>query len=138
MAWVVDTCVLIDILDHDPDFGVPSARLLMKKRQGARSLVICPVTYVELAPAVSGSPAWLEEFLKGVGVAWHDAWTFEDTRAAFEAWQRAIEKKRRKKGARRPVADILIGAYAQRREGLITRNIADFRVLFPSLPMLAP
>ena len=48
MAWVVDTCLLIDIAEADPTFGVASAKLLDLKRPEA--LTICPVTYVELAP----------------------------------------------------------------------------------------
>ena len=28
MAWVVDTCLLIDVAEADPTFGVASAKLL--------------------------------------------------------------------------------------------------------------
>jgi hypothetical protein len=28
MAWAVDTCLLIDVAEADPTFGVPSAKLL--------------------------------------------------------------------------------------------------------------
>jgi len=28
MAWVVDTCVLIDVLEDDPEFGLVSAEAL--------------------------------------------------------------------------------------------------------------
>lgn len=48
MAWVVDTCVPIDIADADPHFGVASAQFLDSKRPSG--LLICPVTFVELAP----------------------------------------------------------------------------------------
>ena len=44
MAWVVDTCLLIDVAEADPIFGVASANLLDLKR--AEGLTICPVTYV--------------------------------------------------------------------------------------------
>jgi hypothetical protein len=49
MKWVVDTCVVIDVLENDPDFGLRSARLLEERL--AEGLAICPVTHVELAPA---------------------------------------------------------------------------------------
>ena len=42
MAWVVDTCVLIDVLEGDARWGVLSARLL--DRLTPKGLVVCPVT----------------------------------------------------------------------------------------------
>jgi len=42
MAWVVDTCLLIDVAEADPTFGVASAKLLDLKR--ADGFTICPVT----------------------------------------------------------------------------------------------
>jgi predicted nucleic acid-binding protein len=36
------------------------------------------------------------------------------------------------------VADVLIGAFAIRHDGLITRNDADFRALYPTLPIINP
>jgi hypothetical protein len=39
---------------------------------------------------------------------------------------------------RRPVADVLIGAFALRHQGLLTRNADDFGKLFPSLRLIAP
>ena len=31
MAWVVDTCILIDVALPDPEFGLASARLLAER-----------------------------------------------------------------------------------------------------------
>jgi hypothetical protein len=36
------------------------------------------------------------------------------------------------------VADLLIGAFASRHDGLITRNSVDFRVLYPQLQVIDP
>lgn len=52
MAWVVDTCLLIDVAEADAAFGLASAGLLDRKR--ADALKICPATYVELAPVFNG------------------------------------------------------------------------------------
>ncbi len=41
MAWVVDTCLVIDVAEADPTFGVASAKLLDNKR--ADGLTICPI-----------------------------------------------------------------------------------------------
>jgi len=39
---------------------------------------------------------------------------------------------------KRPAADPLIGAFASRFEGLLTRNTADFHQLYPKLRLISP
>ena len=56
----------------------------------------------------------------GQVVIWREAWTWSDTEAAHRLWGQYVEKKRAGKTGRRPVADVLIEAFAQRFEGLIT------------------
>jgi predicted nucleic acid-binding protein len=136
MAWAIDTCVLIDVLDDDPDHGRGSAALLSRKLEAG--LVICPLTYVELAPAFNGSPALEEEFLAGVGVDWRQPWTWQDTAAAHRAWAAHVASRRARRAPKRPIADVLIGAFAMRFEGFVTRNAGDFRRIFPSLPIAEP
>lgn len=131
MAWVVDTCVLIDVFEADPQFGESSARLL--DEQAADGLVISPVTYVELAPAFEGRLDLQEEFLRGIGVDFHQSWTSRDSQVAHAAWNEHIRRKRRGRVPKRPLADLLIGAFAMRFQGLLTRNVADFRTSFPEL-----
>ena len=53
--WVVDTCVIIDVLSGDSAFSTKSADAIDAKR--AEGLVIAPVTYVELAPSFLGDVA---------------------------------------------------------------------------------
>lgn len=136
MAWVVDTCLLIDVAEADPSFGVSSAVLIDSKRTSG--LAICPVTYAELAPVFSGDQTAQNEFLFHLGVAWPEAWTLPDTIAAHEAWHRYVVAKRAGRIAKRPIADVLIGAFASRFEGILTRNEADFRAVFPALPITGP
>jgi predicted nucleic acid-binding protein len=69
---------------------------------------------------------------------WPEAWASADTQAAFIAWNRYVAGKRQGIITRRPIADVLIGAFAMRFQGLLTRNSSDFRQLFPSLPILEP
>ena len=45
---------------------------------------------------------------------------------------------RRRGIAKRPIADVMIGAYAMRKGGLITRNESDFRSLYPELTIFNP
>lgn len=136
MAWVVDTAVLIDVLEHDPEFGARSAALLERRLDDG--LVICPVTYAELAPAFEGNRSLQEEYLGGVGIDHAVDWRREDTLAAFTAWHAHVSRRRSGSEAKRPIADILIGAFALRFDGLVTRNSRDFRVAFPALTIEDP
>jgi predicted nucleic acid-binding protein len=137
MAWVVDTCILIDVLEDDPQFGRSSALAL--DSLAGDGLVVCSLTYAELAPAFQGKVALQDEFLHGVGVDFLQDWTWADTQQAHKAWHRFIERRRTHSLPRRPLADILIGAFASRYQGLITRNAGDdFHLIFPDLKLGAP
>jgi len=136
MAWVVDTCLVLDVLDDDPEFGESSARCMDAHHPDG--VTICPVTLVELASAFLGDWRRAGEFLAQLGIEHQPDWVSADTHAAFIAWHRHIERKRTGHGQRRPVADIQIGAFSLRHQGLLTRNGADFRRLFPSLKVVCP
>ena len=136
MAWVVDTCILLDVGLDDPRFASGSESLLDAKL--AEGLLVCPVTFVELAPAFSGQIEALEEFLIQLGVDRQEDWLAKDTANACQAWTRHVQKRRNQKTAKRPIADVLIGAFAMRHQGLLTRNPDDFRKLFPSLALVEP
>ena len=47
-------------------------------------------------------------------------------------------RKRAGEVKKRPIADVMIGAYALEKGGLITRNEEDFRSLYPTLRILNP
>lgn len=131
MPWVIDTCLLIDLAEDDSEFFEASARLVESKR--AEGLVVCPITYVELAPVFEGHEESIHEFLQKLGVPWPEAWTVADTQTAFVAWMSYVKRKRGGQLPKRPIADVLIGAFAMRFQGLLTRNLQDFRALFPTL-----
>jgi predicted nucleic acid-binding protein len=124
MAWVVDTSVLLDIHSNDPNFGTRSGQCLM--RYLPDGLVICPVSYIELAPAFSGDSSLQQAFLQEAGVDWLRPWTLVDTAASYQLWANHIAEKRAGRGSKRPVADILIEGFAQRFQGIITRNPKHF------------
>ncbi|MDH3404007.1 MAG: type II toxin-antitoxin system VapC family toxin [Acidobacteriota bacterium] len=136
MVWVVDTCMLIDILEDDPRFGEASARALDEHL--GEGLNVSPVTYAELAPAFGGDLALQDEFLAGVGIAFQEDWVWQDTLRAHAAWNAHIQRRRAGQAPKRPLADVLIGSFALRFRGLITRNPDDFRTFFPSLVLRAP
>jgi len=66
VAWVVDTSLLIDVAENDPQFGENSARLLDRRRPVG--LLVSPVSYVELAPLFNGVETAQNEFLDSIGV----------------------------------------------------------------------
>lgn len=136
MAWVVDTCVLIDVISEDPRFGEASADCLVE--YASNGLVLCPVSYIEMAPSFYGDRRGQETFLSEVEVVFSLSWEWADTVAAHQAWSRFIELKRKGKMKRRPIADVQIGAFASRFDGLITRNGNDFKMLFPELNIVEP
>jgi hypothetical protein len=136
MSWVVDTCLLIDVLENDPSFGPASANLLEKSLRDG--LLLCPVTMVELSPAFSGSLETQKHFLEQVGIDFTEGWTFADTECAHRAWNVYVQARRASDTPRRPLADLLIGAFACRHQGLITRNPTDFRRWFPKLKLRQP
>lgn len=136
MAWVVDTCVLIDVLEDDPQFGKKSARKLQSLlKQG---LVLCPVTMVELSPAFEGDLSAQKRFLEMCGIDYHQPFTLADGENAHSAWNHYIQAKRKKQAGKRPVADLLIGGFAIRFDGLVTRNGTDFSRWFKALKIIEP
>lgn len=136
MAWVVDTCLVIDVLDDDAEFGRFSALLL--DQLVTEELVLCPISYVELAPAFLGDCTRQNDFLENIGIHYSIPWAWQDTQNAHKAWTRYVNLRREHKTNRRPVADILIGAFAASRHGLLTRNPDDFAPVFPALKIRLP
>ena len=132
MAWVVDTSVLLDIRQNDQQFGLPAAKCLV--RHLPEGLILCPITYIELAPEFSGNSALQEQFFQRVGVQWLEPWSRQDTLNAHRLWANYVEMKRSGLSGKRPVADVLIEAFAQRFQGLITRNPKHFT----SVPLVVP
>jgi len=136
MNWVVDTCMIIDVLDNDPSFGAISARLI--DEYAPEGLSLCPISYIELAPAFLGDKRRQNEFLSAIGIDYNEVLDQRFIEDAYRAWDRQVILKRSKQAARRPVADILIGAFALRRKGILTRNPSDFKRVFPKLKVITP
>lgn len=136
MSCVVDTCILIDILENDPDFGRASALCL--RRYVSDGLVICPVSMIELSPAFGGDFMRQKEFLGLCGVSYDQDFDAIDVMRSHQVWNDYIQKKRLLKIPKRPVADLMIGAFSTRFDGLITRNQKDFKPWFPELKLVMP
>jgi predicted nucleic acid-binding protein len=129
--WIVDTCVILDVLEDDPQFGRKSAELLQALLP--QGLAISPVTMVELAAAFEGRIDEQKEFLRLAGISYAEQWTAADTETSHQAWNEYVKVRRADKIPKRPVADLLIGGFAMNRTGLVTRNATDFKRWFPKL-----
>ncbi|MBP5227610.1 MAG: type II toxin-antitoxin system VapC family toxin [Kiritimatiellae bacterium] len=136
MIWVVDTCVILDILDRDVEFAESSSLAIQSKLDDV--LTIAPITYVELAPAFNGNVLEQDAFLDGIWIHRDFDGSRDAVLLAHKAWYEHIMRKRTGEVKKRPIADVLIGAYAMQKGGLITRNETDFRALFPSLTIFNP
>jgi predicted nucleic acid-binding protein len=134
--WVVDTCVVLDVFEYDPRFGLASAELL--QRLLPDGLVVSPVTMVELAAAFGGDLAAQKDFLHQAAIGYSELWSVQDTEASHAAWNSYVKARRKQRVAKRPLADLLIGGFAANRQGLVTRNAADFRRWFPRLVIREP
>ena len=136
MPWVVDSCVLLDVALKDPTFGLPSAMLLEKMRNDG--LVVCPITLVEVTPQFGGDVNQVRIFLKRMGTNGEIPWLAADTENAAMGWVRYVTSKHHQQTVKRPIADLLIGGFACRFQGLITRNPGHFLPFFPHLRILQP
>ena len=136
MTWIVDTCIILDILDRHPVFAEMSSRALQSKLDDV--LAIAPVTYVELSPAFNGDVAAQDAFLDGMWIHRDFNGSKEAILLAHKAWHEHIMRKRAGEQRKRPIADVLIGAYAMQKGGLITRNETDFHTLYPNLTIFNP
>lgn len=136
MPWVVDSCVLLDVAIKDETWGVASAKALDSVL--AEGLVVCPVSVVEIAPQFHGEVEEVLRFLAMLGVEDQSSWLDTDTRTAARAWSKYVSARRNSQAPKRPVADLLIGAFASRFGKLVTRNPSHFQPWFADLRVLEP
>lgn len=134
--WIVDTCVILDVFEADPQFGRSSAKLLQALLP--QGLAVSPVTMVELSAAFEGEIDVQKQFLGQAGISYAESWTAADTETAHRAWHDYVKARRTHRIPRRPVADLLIGGFAVNRTGLVTRNRNDFTRWFPGLKIKEP
>jgi len=136
MAWVVDTSVLVDLVTGDPLYAPASTVCLQAHLSDG--LVISPVTFVEIGPSFSGDEVAAEVFLKASHIGASEFWSPADTLLAHRLWHQYRARRRQQQKVKRPVADVLIAAFAVRFQGIITRNASDFRNILSSLTVAEP
>jgi predicted nucleic acid-binding protein len=130
---LVDTNVLVDVLQDDPQWGDRSIGQLRAQAR-IHALVINPVVYSEVSLSFATMEA-LDEVIATLALEIR-----EIPRAALFLAGKAFAQYRRRGGMRQQVLpDFFIGAHAA-VEGwpLLTRDASRFRTYFPSLEVLSP
>ena len=130
---LVDTNVLVDVLQNDPKWADRSIAQLRAQAQ-LHELAINPVIYAELSLSFSTFEA-LDRVVATMELAMHEV-----PRPALFLAGKAYLQYRRRGGAKAQVLpDFFIGAHAA-VEGwpLLTRDAGRFRTYFPRLEVIAP
>ena len=133
MITAVDSSILIDVLEGDPEFGQLSAAALIRAcREGA--LVACEVVWAEVATAYPQAQD-LAADLSLMGLR-YDPLEQATALQAAKAWAQF----RSAGGSRRRIAaDFLIGAHAAcQADRLLTRDAGFHRRYFEHLQVSVP
>jgi len=130
---LVDTNVLVDIVQDDPQWATWSIAQLRAQAQ-IHELAINSVIYAELSLSFATLEA-LDAVVKRMALTVH-----ETPKAALFLAAKAFLQYRRRGGAKTQVLpDFFIGAHAAALGWpLLTRDAGRFRTYFPGLVVLAP
>lgn len=130
---LVDTNVLVDVVDRDPAwFEWSAAQLRMQRR--IHELLINPIVYAELSPNFA-SLQNLDMQIEGMGLGFRDL-----PKSALYIAGVAHRHYRQAGGPRESIlADFLIGAHAAVLGcGILTRDVRRYRRYFPRVVLVAP
>jgi predicted nucleic acid-binding protein len=129
----IDSNVLVDFLNDDPEFGIAS-RNALRSCASEGLLVACDVVWAEVAacfPSVSGCRTALGDL--------EIEFSALDEDSAFEAGAQWAAYRRRGGSRSRVTADFLIGAHALRHaDRLLTRDRGFYHTYFKKLSVLDP
>lgn len=130
---LVDTNVLVDVLENDPSWAEWSVKQLRSQAQ-VHDLAINPVIYAELGAAFESIDE-LDAAIHDLGIR-----VEEIPRAALFLAGKAYLKYRRAGGGKSGVlSDFFIGAHAAvNRWAILTRDAARYRGYFPTVKLLTP
>lgn len=130
---LVDTNVLIDVLEDDPEWADWSIAQL-RAQSKVHPLTINPVIYAELSMAFSKVEA-LDKAIENLGLT-----ILELPRPALFLAGKAFAQYRRQSGkANNVLADFFIGAHvAVLGCPLLTRDARRYQSYFPSVELIAP
>jgi len=130
---LIDTCVLLDVLTEDEQWGAWSGEVIRQAGERGR-LVINKVIYAEVSMGFKR----IEEVDAALPV---ELFAREDIpdQAAFLAGKAFLAYRRHGGAKTSPLPDFFIGAHAMARGlRLATRDAARFHTYFPGVELIAP
>ena len=135
MTTSIDTNVVIALWDADPILS-QNAQSALEAAFRRGDLVIAAPVFAELVAAPGRSEAFVDSFLRETGIAID--WELGQAiwRLAGRTFQGYAERRRRQRdsGARRILADFLIGAHAvSLGTRLLTLDDRLYKIAFPTL-----
>lgn len=130
---LVDTNILVDVMENDPDWADWSVAQLQAQSKVHR-LVINPIIYSELSLTFSSAEE-LDEVLDGMKLP-----VLEMPKPALFLAGKAFVQYRRSGGAKNNVlGDFFIGAHAAVSDlPLLTRDTRRYKNYFPSVKLVTP
>ncbi len=136
MITAVDTNILIDILEPDPNFGLASKEALKRCfKEGV--VVACEVVWAEVAVAYAKLQEVLVNTLKQMGIQFSPI-SLEAALMAAKCWAEYLCQKP-KDEKKRIAADFLIGGHALLQcDRLLTRDKGFYRKYFKALQVINP
>lgn len=130
---LVDTNVLVDVLEDDPDWANWSIQQLRAQSQ-VHDLLINPVIYAELSLTFE-SVGDLDKAVGGMALEVQEI----PRPALFLAGRAFVEYKRRRGGKNNVLADFFIGAHAAILGcAILTRDATRYRGYFPTVQLITP
>jgi predicted nucleic acid-binding protein len=138
MTTAIDSNVLIALWNEDDALNT-LARTALDQSQRRGGLVISAPVFAELLAAPSRTESFLDSFCRDTGITVD--WKLEEAiwRAAGRAFQGYVARRRRYRepGARRLLAEFLVGAHALHGGfSLLTLDDHFYRAAFPRLTIL--
>jgi predicted nucleic acid-binding protein len=130
---LVDTNVLVDVLEDDPEWADWSIQQL-RAQSKIHPLAINPVIYAELSLTFSTVEA-LDETLDDLGLTLKEL----PRPALFLAGKAFVRYRRQGGGKNNVLADFFIGAHAAVLGcPLLTRDTRRYQAYFPSVELITP
>jgi predicted nucleic acid-binding protein len=129
----IDSSVVLDFLNYDPEFGIPS-RDALRACAAEGHLIVCDVVWAEIAGYFPSGSACTDTS-RALGIEFSPL----TSEAAFEAGKQWRAYRERGGSRGRVVADFLIGAHALcQADRLLTRDRGFYRRYFKHLSILDP